>query len=354
MQASIRGVSNNRQLESSLCTTNDDCTDNQWCATTNVENVSTCQEQSQVENEAEENNVDENADTAEENNTITDTAGQNSVEAANNDEADEVNDNADTSKEKDAVNDAADQSSVSPANNDETNEIDEVLNFEPEMDHTGNLNATENFAEPTPHSNSSSSDPILEDEGDITTNIRDADDRPYDHEHSQPHDKTITKDDRSHSNTNSTQQQQKKQPQKHHRTGCTSNVPTLKCKIWDFLDTPPSQYDAHQTISGVVFLAITIFLFAYIIKRRVCPTNPNNGTSRDKKRRYLNADEYAMIAAEYDELLEGAFDHDCDQLTQYDDDDSDEESLQSILSEWSGDGGENDGIEMGDVLGGRV
>jgi len=53
-------------------------------------------------------------------------------------------------------------------------------------------------------------------------------------------------------------------------------------------------------------------------------------------RRYLEMSEYAALATEYDELLEGVFES--DEFTQYlEEDDEDGNSIASILTEWSGD-----------------
>jgi hypothetical protein len=57
---------------------------------------------------------------------------------------------------------------------------------------------------------------------------------------------------------------------------------------------------------------------------------------KKSNRRYLEMSEYAALATEYDELLEGVFES--DEFTQYlEEDDEDANSIASILTEWSGD-----------------
>jgi len=127
----------------------------------------------------------------------------------------------------------------------------------------------------------------------------------------------------------------------------TEVMPSLE-KTNKLLDT---KYSAKQisvmTSLGILFTVILFYCCRKIRQLR----NPHGGVKQGRggDRNIENIIswgddyEYATVAAEYDELLEDTFIN--DEFTQEGDSDGDE-SIASILSEWSGDGDKYRQIEM--------
>jgi hypothetical protein len=121
------------------------------------------------------------------------------------------------------------------------------------------------------------------------------------------------------------------------QTLVSSSPPTVNNSLCSGVDEMKLTQRVRCTVTENPFYAFGILaclLMALFCIGRWWMKCRNNG--KNSNRRYLEMSEYAALATEYDELLEGVFES--DEFTQYlDEDDDDGNSIASILTEWSGD-----------------
>ena len=144
----------------------------------------------------------------------------------------------------------------------------------------------------------------------------------------------------------------RERPMSKHLSSSHEPSASTSTTVPDYMSSSPSSTCNGQDISHMRFISrlscellhkpdnqialiAGLLLFAFIFLLCIARWWIKIKRRKNRSRRYLDTSEYAAIASEYDELLEGVFEN--DEFTNYQDDYDDDDSIGSILTEWSGD-----------------